>query len=188
MMIDKLMMNQSIIITLDIDALLFKKIEAIYKTGFSVIEINSAEPTLLKKVLQDFPMLRVGAGNIISTQQLEDCYQAGVHFITSPGLIPSIAQTANVYSINYLPGVATMSEAMQASHLGCHNVRPFPAALSFCAQLNKCLPLLRLFPAEVEWEEAEHFLTLPSVAAVSIINPEIKQLAAQSQFLAAGTV
>ena len=27
--------------------------------------------------------------------------------------------------------------------------------------------------AEVEWDEAEHYLSLPAVAAVSIINPEI---------------
>ena len=186
-MIDKLMSNQSIIITLDIDSLLFKKIETIFETGFTVVEINSTEPTLLKKVMHDFPMLRVGAGNIISTQQLEDCYQAGVHFVTSPGFLPSIAQTAGVYAINYLPGVATLSEAMQASNLGCHHVRPYPATFSFCAQLNKCLPLLRLFPAEIEWEEAEHFLTLPSVAAVSIINPEMKQLSAQTGFLATAT-
>jgi len=183
MMIDKMFNNQSIIITLDVDALLFEKIQNVQQAGFSIIEVNSTEPTILKKVLHDFPQMRVGAGNIINTQQLEDCYQADVHFITSPGFLPAIAQTANIYSINYLPGIATMSEAMQASSLGCHNVRPFPASLAFCAQLNKCLPLLRLFPAEIEWEEVEHFLTLPSVAAISIINPEMKQLSARSQYL-----
>jgi len=182
-MMNKLSINQSIIITLDVDALLFNKIQSIHQAGFSVIEINSTEPTLLQKIIHDFPMLKIGAGNIINTQQLEDCYKAGVHFITSPGFLPSIAQTANVYSISYLPGVATLSEAMQASHLGCHHVRPFPASLALCTQLNKCLPLLRLFPAEVEWEEAEHFLSLPSVAAVSVINPEIKHLSTQAPFL-----
>lgn len=173
---DKLIGTQSIIITLDVDALLFEKLKQIAAFGFSVVEINCIEQTLLSKALHDFPMLRIGAGNIINTQQLEDCHQAGVHFITSPGFVPAIAQTASIYSINYLPGVATMSEAMHAMELGCHNVRPFPADLAFCAHLNKCLPLLRLFPAEIEWEQIEHFLTLPSVAAISIINPEIKQL------------
>ena len=67
---------------------------------------------------------------------------------------------------------------MHAIELGCRNVRPFPAHLAFCTHLNKCLPLLRLYPADIEWEDAEHFLNLPSVAAVSILNPEIKQLQA----------
>lgn len=178
MLMDKLIGNQSIIITLDVDALLLEKLKQIAEYGFAVVEINCIDKTLLRKLVLDFPMLRIGAGNIINTQQLEDCHQAGVNFITSPGFLPGIVQTAAIYSINYLPGVATLSEAMQAIDLGCHNVRPFPANLAFCSLLNKCLPLLRLFPAEIEWEEAEHFLSLPSVAAVSIINPEVKQLQA----------
>lgn len=173
---DKLIGTQSIIITLDVDAFLFDKLKQIRDAGFNMVEINCIESNLLRKVLLDFPTLRIGAGNIILSQQLEDCYKAGVHFVTSPGFIPALVQTAAMYSINYLPGIATLSEAMHAVSIGCHNVRPLPAKLSFCTLLNKYLPLLRLFPAEVEWEEAEHFLNLPSVASVSIINPEMKQL------------
>ncbi|MBA2651994.1 MAG: multidrug DMT transporter permease, partial [Tatlockia sp.] len=164
MMSDKLFGNQLIIVTLDVDALLFERLEQIVQAGFSVVEINCSEQELLKKILNDFPALRVGAGNIISTQQLEQCFQAGVHFVSSPGFLPAIAQTAAIYSINYLPGIATMSEAMQVMALGCHQARPYPADLLFCASLNKCLPMLRLFPAEIEWNEAEHYLSLPAVA------------------------
>jgi 2-dehydro-3-deoxyphosphogluconate aldolase/(4S)-4-hydroxy-2-oxoglutarate aldolase len=178
MMMDKLIGTQSIIITLDVDAFLFDKLQQIVNAGFSVVEINCVEEALLQKVLNSFPSLRIGAGNIVTTQQLEICYQAGVHFVTSPGFLPAIAQTAAIYSINYIPGIATISEAMQAISVGCQHARPFPASLSFCTLLNKYLPLLRLFPAEVEWDEVEHFLNLPAVAAVSIINPELKQLCA----------
>jgi len=178
MLMENLIGTQSIIITLDVDKFLFEKLRQISDTGFSVIEINCIEQSLLRKILNDFPLLRIGSGNIINVQQLEDCHKAGVHFITSPGFLPAIAQTSAIYSINYLPGVATLSEAMHAIELGCKNVRPFPANLAFCSHLNKCLPLLRLFPAEIEWEEAEHFLNLPSVAAISILNPEVKQLQA----------
>ncbi|MBA3535577.1 MAG: multidrug DMT transporter permease [Tatlockia sp.] len=180
MMSDKLFGNQLIIVTLDVDALLFERLEQIAQAGFSVVEINCHEQTLLKKILNDFPGLRVGAGNIISTQQLEDCYQAGVHFVSSPGFLPAIAQTAAIYSINYIPGISTISEAMQVMALGYHQARPYPANLAFCASLNKCLPMLRLFPAEIEWDEAEHYLSLPAVAAVSILNPESEHLNALS--------
>lgn len=179
-MTDKLFGNQSIIVTLDVDALLFDRLKQIAQAGFSVAEINTSDEGLLRKILQEFPSLRIGAGNIINTQQLENCYQAGAHFVTSPGFLPAIAQTAAIYSINYLPGIATLSEAMQVMALGFHQARPYPATLSFCALLNKSLPMLRLFPAEIEWDEAEHYLSLPSVAAVSIVNPESKQLSALS--------
>lgn len=177
---DKLFSNQSIIITLDVDAFLFERLQPIAQAGFAVVEINSSEPTILQKILDKFPTLRVGAGNITTTQQLEDCHYAGVHFISSPGFLPAIAQTAAVYAVNYLPGIATISEAMQVMALGCHQARPYPANLTFCASLNKYLPMLRLFPAEIEWDEAEHYLSLPSVAAVSVINPETKHLQALS--------
>lgn len=180
MMNDKLFGNQSIIVTLDVDALLFDRLKQIARAGFTVVEVNCCEQSLLQKILNDFPGFRVGAGNVINTQQLEECYQAGVHFVSSPGFLPAIAQTAAIYSINYLPGIATLSEAMQVMALGYHQARPYPANLNFCASLNKCLPMLRLFPAEIEWDEAEHYLSLPAVAAVSILNPESKQLTALS--------
>lgn len=176
MSIDKFLSCPPVIISLDIDSLLLDRLKQIAKAGFSVVEINCSEPDMLSKAVKDFPNLQIGASNIVSTQQLESCYQAGVSFASSPGFLPAIAQTASIYSFNYLPGVATLSEAMQVMALGYQEVRPFPADLSFCNLLNKCLPNMRQYPAEIEWEEAEHFFNLPSVAAVSIHNPEIKQL------------
>jgi 2-dehydro-3-deoxyphosphogluconate aldolase/(4S)-4-hydroxy-2-oxoglutarate aldolase len=180
MLIDKFLGNQSIIVSLDVDNFLLQRLEQIIEAGFTLIEINSTEKKLLSQIMKQYPDIKIGSGGIIDTQQLENCYQAGVHFASSPGFLPAIAQTANVYSMNYWPGVATISEAMAAMNLGYQQVRPFPANLAFCTLLNKSLPNLNLFPAEIEWEEAEHFLNLPAVAAVSIHNPDKKQLSALS--------
>lgn len=180
MIIDKLLNNQSIIVSLDVDNFLFDRLQQIIEAGFSLVEINSTEEELLAKIIKQFPNIKIGAGGIINTEQLEKCYHAGVHFASSPGFLPAIAQTASIYSMNYLPGVATISEAMTAMSIGYNQVRPFPASLSFCNVLNKCLPNLNLYPAEIEWDEAEHFLNLPAVHAVSIHNPDKKQLTALS--------
>ncbi|BCA95902.1 2-dehydro-3-deoxyphosphooctonate aldolase [Legionella antarctica] len=180
MIIDKFLGNQSVIVSLDVDNFLFQRLEQIIDAGFNLIEINSTEQDLLSQIIKQYPNIKTGAGGIIDTQQLEICYQAGVHFASSPGLLPAIAQTANVYSMNYLPGVATISEAMTAMSLGYQHVRPFPATLDFCTLLNNALPSLNLFPAEIEWEDAEHFMNLPAVAAVTIHNPDQKQLNALS--------
>lgn len=176
MLMDKLIGTQSIIVTLDVDARLFKKLQHIAQAGFSIVEINCVEPEILTKVRHDFPMLRVGAGSVITTQQLDACMHVGVHFVTSPGFLPSISQTAAVNGINYLPGVATLSEAMNAMELGCQYVRPFPATIEFCTHLNKYLPSLYLFPAEIKPGDIDRFLNIPSVAAVSIINSKVEQL------------
>lgn len=176
MLTDKLFPFQSIIITLDVDTSLLERLTYIREAGFKVAEINTSDPHLLASLIDEFKDLKIGAGNIITLQELEYCYQAGVQFVSSPGFVTTFAQTAAIYSINYIPGIATPSEAMQVMALGLRQVRPYPADLKFCALLNKCFPDLQLFPAEVEYEEVEHYLTLPVVSAVSLLNPERKQL------------
>ena len=173
---EKILFNESIFIAVDVDKFLFERLKQISQAGCHIVEINSTDVTLLRKIKTQFPDLRIGAGNIITTQQLEDVYQANVDFATSPGCLPAIAQTALIYSMNYLPGISTLSDAMQVIALGYQQARPYPATLSFCTLINKCFPMLRLYPAEIEWDEAEHYLTLPAVSAVSILNPEKSQL------------
>lgn len=168
---EKLIANQSVIISLDVDTMLFERLHQLADLGLSVVELNTADVALLKAVLHAFPQLYIGAGNIITTQMLEACHHAGVHFMTSPGFLLGIAQTAQVYNIHYIPGIATPSEAMQAISMGYHYVRPYPATLAFCTLLNTCFPSLRLLPADIETDDMEHFLSLPTVAAVGLRNP-----------------
>lgn len=165
--------TQSLIITLDVDASLFTQLKKIQDAGFSVVELNNAEPAILIDALATYPNLRVGVSNLMNTDQLQKAQKAGAHFGSSPGFMPSLVQTANIYGFHYLPGVATPSEAMQATALGCQHVRPLPATQSLCMLLNKYLPNLRLFPADVTQEEAEKLLKLDSVSAVSLLNPDI---------------
>lgn len=164
--------NQSIIITLDADALIFEKLEYVSNAGFTIVEINNCAEEVFHKIQQHFPHLRIGAGNVINEHQLEDYYNQGFHFASSPGFLPTIAQTAAIYSFNYLPGISTISEAMQVAAIGYKQARPYPANFGFCSLLNKYLPTLRLFPGDIDIEDAERYLNLPAVAAICINNPE----------------
>ncbi len=123
--------HSAIMVSLDVDGFLFDKLQSIAAAGLSVVEINSTDKNVLKSALNNFPSLRIGAGNVINTQQLEQCYEVGIAFVTSPGLSKSIAHTSNVYSINYLPGISTLTEALEAMELGCQHVRPLPQASLF---------------------------------------------------------
>jgi len=166
-----LLMPQSLIISLDADQFLHERIEHLIHSGFKTIEICTTDTLFLQEIIQQYPQAYIGAGGIIDVEQLESCYQAGVHFVSSPGFLPALAQTANIYSMNYLPGIATLSEAMAVLNFGFNYARPFPADLSFCSLLSHCIPQLNLIPADIAWEEKEFFLNLASVRAVSIHNP-----------------
>ena len=173
MTIDKLISSSSIIITLDVDDFLFDKLQQINTFKVStVVEINSVNANLLKTAIKQFPDLRIGAGNITTLDELEECHQTGVAFITSPGFMPEMVQTADMYNMTYLPSIATISEAMQAMSVGCQNLRVLPTSIALCTILNKCLPQLKLFPANVTEETIKRYLSLPFVSCVSILNPD----------------
>lgn len=173
---DHFMRGQSMMIALDVDAFLFDKLLNLSDAGFTVVELHGLEFSLLTNISAAFPHLCIGLGSIVSIQQLEEAYLAGAHFATSPGFLPELVQTADIYSMNYIPGVATPSEAMHAFSIGCQQVRPYPATFSLCSLLNNLLPSLRLFPADIEPSQAAQFLHLASVSAVSVLNPELSQL------------
>lgn len=171
---------QSYIISLDPDNRLVEKLQKLKSLGFKTIEINGSEASLISEIIQKHSDLTVGAGNIINTQQLEDCYQAGVHFASSPGFLAAIAQTALIYSIDYYPGVATISEAMQVKALGYHCVRPLPADFNFCRLLAQTMPSLQQHPSHVEASRSQSYLQIASVKAVNLHNPDLTELEALS--------
>lgn len=175
-MSDNLLNNNSIFLSLDVDALLFEKLEEISTTKFTMVEINSSDSAILEKAIENFPNLHIGAGNVVNSQQLENCCKARVRFITSPGFLPTLAQTAEIYAVKYIPGISTISEGMQALAIDCHNVKVYPTNFELCKILNNTLPLLRLFPTGIAIQDANKYLNIPAVAAVVINNPEISEL------------
>ncbi|PJD93271.1 MAG: multidrug DMT transporter permease [Legionella sp.] len=185
MNIEKLFSNSSIMVSLDADRFLFDRVQQVIAAGISTVEIGSSDIEMLQQLMRAFPHVQFGAGNVVTIQQLEACYQAGLAFASSPGYVPAIANTAAIYSMNYLPGVATISEAMTAFHNGCLHVRPFPASLALCSLLNEYLPELNLYPGHVAVDEVEDFLNLPNVQSVSLHNPNVKNLNALLDVLAA---
>src|SRR3990167_6703219 len=100
---EKFLSNESVFVTVDVDNYLSERLNQILQAGFHTVEINTTDPQLLQEVINAFPLLRIGAGNIITVEQLEQVYQAGVFFATSPGFLHAIAQTASIYSMHYLP-------------------------------------------------------------------------------------
>ena len=71
---------------------------------------------------------RVGAGTIVSPDQLRSAIDAGAAYAVSPGLDPGLITLADRAGIPMLPGVATASEIIRARNMGFGWVKVFPAA------------------------------------------------------------
>lgn len=93
--------------------------EVTYRTAAAhdaMIEMKKACPNML-----------VGAGTVLTKEQVDSAIDAGAEFIVSPGLNPEIVSYVLSKGLPMIPGVATASEIEQALSLGLHTVKFFPA-------------------------------------------------------------
>ena len=69
----------------------------------------------------------VGAGTIITTEQVERAAELGAAYLVSPGIDPVVVRAAQQRGIPILPGVATPSEVQLGVSLGLTWLKAFPA-------------------------------------------------------------
>jgi Entner-Doudoroff aldolase len=69
----------------------------------------------------------VGAGTIITTEQVDRAGDAGAAYLVSPGIDPAVVRAAQERGIPILPGVATPSEVQLGVSLGLTWLKAFPA-------------------------------------------------------------
>lgn len=76
---------------------------------------------------EKYPEMLVGAGTVLTTEQVDRAVAAGAKFIVSPGLNPKIVKYCVEKNIQITPGICTPSEAEQAIENGLEVVKFFPA-------------------------------------------------------------
>ena len=76
---------------------------------------------------EKYPEMLVGAGTVLTTEQVDRAVAAGAKFIVSPGLNPKIVKYCVEKNIPIKPGICTPSEAEQAIENGLEVVKFFPA-------------------------------------------------------------
>ena len=69
----------------------------------------------------------IGAGTVLTTEQVDRAVAAGAQFIVAPGCNPRIVRYCVERNIPMAPGVATASEIEQALECGVKKVKFFPA-------------------------------------------------------------
>ena len=73
------------------------------------------------------PDLIVGAGTVLTKEQVDSAIDAGAEFIVAPGLNPEVVKYCQEKNVPVVPGLSTASEREQAWSLGLHTVKFFPA-------------------------------------------------------------
>lgn len=76
---------------------------------------------------EKFPEMLVGAGTVLTTEQVDRAVAAGAKFIVSPGLNPKVVKYCIEKGVPVTPGIITPTEMEQAIELGLEVVKFFPA-------------------------------------------------------------
>jgi 2-dehydro-3-deoxyphosphogluconate aldolase/(4S)-4-hydroxy-2-oxoglutarate aldolase len=104
--------------------------KALVKGGLPVLEVTfrtEAAAAAIAAIRAEVPEAIVGAGTILTVEQLRAAKKAGAAFGVAPGFDPVIVEEAKNSLMPFCPGVATASELSQALTAGCPMVKFFPA-------------------------------------------------------------
>ena len=104
--------------------------KALVKGGLPVLEVTfrtKAAAAAIAAIRREVPDAIVGAGTILTVEQLRAAKTAGAVFGVAPGFDPVIIAEAKAQDLPFCPGIATASELSQALTAGCGMVKFFPA-------------------------------------------------------------
>ncbi|MBR6322946.1 MAG: bifunctional 4-hydroxy-2-oxoglutarate aldolase/2-dehydro-3-deoxy-phosphogluconate aldolase [Lachnospiraceae bacterium] len=104
--------------------------QALMDGGLPCAEVTfrtAAAEESIRRISEAFPEMLVGAGTVLTTEQVDRAVAAGAKFIVSPGLNPVNVKYCLEKGIPVFPGVLTPSEIEQALSLGLKVVKFFPA-------------------------------------------------------------
>lgn len=104
--------------------------ESLVSGGLPCAEVTfrtDAAEESIRAIAKNFPQMLVGAGTILTTEQVDRALDAGAKFIVSPGLNPKVVEHCMKKGVPITPGIMTPTELEVALGFGLDVVKFFPA-------------------------------------------------------------
>lgn len=126
--------------------------DALVEGGLPCVEITFRTPAALDaiRIMAGREDIFVGAGTVLSVNQVQAAKDAGARFIVSPGFNPAVARYCVEMKIDFTPGVCTPTEVGQALEYGLNVVKFFPAeafgGLKTLKAISAPFPEVRFIP------------------------------------------
>ena len=105
--------------------------DALHAAGMDSAEVTfrtSVAGACIKAMHEAHPEMAVGAGTVLSVEQVDQAVTAGASFIVSPGFDEDVVRHCIELKVPVLPGTVTPSEVISARKLGLNVTKFFPAA------------------------------------------------------------
>ncbi len=147
--------------------------ETLVRAGLPVLEVTLRTPAALDAVrrMSKVGGAIVGAGTVLTSNDVMIAHEAGARFIVTPGLSAAAVAACRAANLPVLPGVATASEVMTGLDLGLDRFKFFPAEQAGGVAMLKAFggPFgnVRFCPTGgISAATAPDYLKLPNVAVV----------------------
>lgn len=104
--------------------------DALCEGGLPCAEVTfrtDAAEESIRLISEKYPDMLVGAGTVLTIEQVDRAVKAGAKFIVSPGFDPEIVDYCLENNIPVFPGCITPSEVAQAVKRGLKVIKFFPA-------------------------------------------------------------
>lgn len=98
--------------------------------GLPVAEItfrSSAAEEAIRLVHEELPDVLLGAGTVLTIDQVDRAVAAGAAYIVAPGFNPKIVAHCQSLGVPILPGCSSPTDIEMALEMGIHTVKFFPA-------------------------------------------------------------
>ena len=150
--------------------------QALLDGGLDAMEVTfrtEAAPEAIRRIKAAFPKVHLGAGTLLTGEQVVKALAAGATFGLAPGLNPEVVRFSHERGLGFIPGVMTPTDVEIALSLGCMVQKFFPADVAGGVKMLKTLagPYahtgVKFIPTGgVSLTNLATYLTLPVVAAI----------------------
>ena len=147
---------------------------ALVAGGLPLLEITlrtAAALDVIRAIGEEVEGAVVGAGTVLTPDQLAAVERQGARFAVSPGATDKLLDAARDSAVPLLPGAATASEVMRLLERGHRQMKFFPAepagGIAYLKALASPLPEARFCPTGgIDAARARSYLALPNVICV----------------------
>ncbi|MBR7135736.1 MAG: bifunctional 4-hydroxy-2-oxoglutarate aldolase/2-dehydro-3-deoxy-phosphogluconate aldolase [Clostridia bacterium] len=147
--------------------------KALLDGGVNVAEVTfraEGADKVISRMVKAYPHMLVGAGTVLTVDQLERAKAAGAKFCVAPGLNPKVVERAQEIGMPFIPGVATATEIEKALDMGITTVKFFPAeqagGVAYIKAVSAPYPMMRFMPTGgINSKNISDYLAFPKVIA-----------------------
>ena len=161
------------VVVLEDEAQAVPMADALMAAGMCSAEVTfrtAAAAGSIKAMREAHPDMAVGAGTVVTVEQVDQAVAAGAEFIVAPNFDAEVVQHCIDINVPVLPGTVTPSEVGAARKLGLTVTKFFPAAQYGGLSTIKaiCAPFVghRFMPTGgVNTGNVEEYLSAPQIIA-----------------------